>query len=118
MNSETLLARFDKLGVWSRGEPKPLPVVDIDLRIQRLKQGWTDAKAEAASLFQTVCDEILAQCRGYHAICRTPDGEQVAQAEAALLRQKLIEEWEARLTEIWNDIRPRVNALFEELKCA
>ena len=89
-----------------------------DPRIQRLKQIWADARAEAALLFQTADDETLAACREHHAICQTPDAEQVAQAETALLRQKLIEEREQRLMAIWTDICRRVNAVLEELKGA
>lgn len=89
-----------------------------DPRIKRLKEIWTAAKAEAAALFQRAADETLAECREYYAICQTPNGEQVAQAETALLRQKLIEEREQRLAEIWNDICRRVNLVLEEPKDA
>ena len=91
---------------------------DPDPRIQRLKALWEETKAEAARLFQAGCDEYLRQCREYHAAQQTPDGEEVARAEASALRQLLIEQREARLTAIWNETLTQVNAVLAEKKQA
>ena len=87
---------------------------DQEPRVQQLKRDWEGAKAKAAAVLRLNSEEELAECQRYHAARETPDAEAVALAEAAALRQLLIEERDARLAAVWADTLAQVCVVLEE----
>ncbi len=86
-----------------------------DPRIQRLKGIWEDAKREAKELLDAACEENYQTRLEYHRTCRELPPEVLARADASVLRQLCMEEYDERLATIWRDITARVSRVLEDV---
>ncbi len=89
---------------------------DPDPRIQNLKERWAEWQRLEQEAFERVCKERYDYALNFHQICRTPNPEDVAREEVRLCRPMWEEELNARLTQLWQEITRRVNAVLEDIK--
>ncbi|HYH66458.1 MAG TPA: hypothetical protein VD866_17325 [Urbifossiella sp.] len=89
-------------------------VVFSDPATHPLREEWERTKAEEQAAFERVCAEQYEQRLEYHRICRTPDPEQEARREAALLRPMLREELDGRLAERWAIVLRKIRSVLED----
>jgi hypothetical protein len=89
-------------------------VTFADPATHRLRDEWEEAKRTEQAVFDRVCQEEYEYRLEYHQICQTPQPEEAARREVALLRPLLREELEGRLFALWTDIVRRVNVVLAD----
>jgi hypothetical protein len=89
---------------------------DPDPRIQRLRGIWEEAKREAKDLLAKACEENYRTRLDYHRTCGELHPETLAKADAGVLKQLALEDYDRRLASIWEDVYRRVSEVLEENK--
>jgi hypothetical protein len=89
-------------------------VTFADPATHHLRDEWEEAKRTEQAVFERVCQEEYEHRLEYHRICQTPEPEEAARREAALVCPLLHEELDGRLWVLWQDIVRRVNAVLAD----
>src|SRR5438874_2452573 len=79
-----------------------------------IREEWERTRGEEQANFERICREQYETRLEYHRVCRTPNPEQEARREAALLRPMLREELDARLAERWAIVLRKVQAVLAD----
>lgn len=91
---------------------------DPDPNVQRLKARWEEVQREVQELFETACRDQHEYRPKHHRGCGTPDAEQAALRDLALIRPMLVEEREQRLTLLWQDVYRQVGQVLDRKAAA